>query len=1051
MNTIFESDIEQWVIETLAQKGFRYITPSQMDPDNADCLRDGYGSVLINSHLEEALYTINPDVSVAGIQQAVKDIQRITSVPGLIYANQLFHQLLTEGADITYMNNGEERTVKVNVVDFLQPERNKWAVTHQVTIIENGQQKRPDVTLYLNGIPVVVMELKNAVDENATIDKAYTQLQTYHNTIPSLFAYNVFELISDGLEAKVGTITSSFSRFMSWKTADGKTIANNRISELQVMMDGLLSVDVLAELIQNFIVFERFTSEDPVTKTISTGVVKKLAAYHQYYAVKKAVVSTQSAAGNDGDKKGGVVWHTQGSGKSLSMVFYTGLLVRMMNNPTVIVITDRNDLDDQLFDTFANCNQLLRQTPIQIDSRETLIKELKNRQSGGIFFTTIQKFLPENDKEFPQLSERDNIVVIADEAHRTQYGFEAKIKYLKDEEGNQVGTTMSYGFAKHMRDALPNATYIGFTGTPVESQDKNTKAVFGEYVDVYDIERAVRDGATVPIYYENRFVKLKLNELVYKGLEEKLSQVSEDIPQYIIDGAIEKATRQEAIVGHTERLEIIANDIVTHFEERKKDFTGKGLIVAMNRSVAVWLYDHIVKIRPDWHDTRDEYGAIKVIMTGASSDEAYLQPHIRSKKGRSLIADRLKNVNDPLQLVIVVDMWLTGFDAPILHTMYLDKDMSGHNLMQAIARVNRVFNDKPGGLIVDYVPVTGNLKEALKTYTESGGSGKPTLEIGDAVDLMLTKLEVIRDMMHGYDYRRYFDAPVPQKLNILLESEEHILSLENGKERFLRESAALCKAYALSKTEPEANDISYEVAFFQAVRARLSKFDTQVTRERRKEFESTIRSLVESAVSSEGMINLLEESGLEKPEIEIFSEEFMNEIRNMKQKNVAIELLKKLLADQISVRFKANVVINRSFSERLQNAIQKYNNKSLTALEMMELLLEISRDVDEETKRGNDLGLSPTEKAFYDALRVNTSAVQMMGDSKLVEIAKELVERVKRSTTRDWTIRQSAKDRVKLEVKRVLRHYKYPPDDEIRATDTVLEQAEMHAGELVVE
>ncbi|HEY1032054.1 MAG TPA: type I restriction enzyme endonuclease domain-containing protein, partial [Flavipsychrobacter sp.] len=647
--------------------------------------------------------------------------------------------------------------------------------------------------------------------------------------------------------------------------------------------------------------------------------------------------------------------------------------------------------------------------------------------------------------------DRSNIVVIADEAHRTQYGFEAKVTYIKDKAGKNIGTQDKYGFAKHMRDALPNATYIGFTGTPVESTDRNTKAVFGEYVDVYDIERAVRDGATVPIYYENRFVKLKLNELVYDGLEGRLSEAADNIPEYIVESAVAKATRQESIVGHNERLNLIANDIINHFELRVQESTGKGLIVAMSRKIAVDLYNKIVSVRPQWHSDDDGQGSIKVIMTGASSDDQYLQPHIRSKKGRTAIANRLKDINDPLNLVIVVDMWLTGFDAPILHTMYLDKDMSGHNLMQAIARVNRVFNDKPGGLVVDYVPVTGNLKSALKVYTESGGVGKPTLDITEAVQLMLSKLEVVQQMLHGYNYHEYFTAPVGRKLNILLESEDHILNLEHGKERFLKECASLCKAYALSKSEPESQEVAHEISFFQAVRARLAKFDTQLSVVRRKEFESTIKSLVDSAVSSEGIINLLAESGLQKPTIDIFSAEFMDEIRNMKQKNVAIELLKKLLADQIKIRFNKNIVVNRSFTERLHNAVMQYNNKSLTALEMMELLLQISKEVNEETKRGIDLGLSPMEKAFYDALAVNESAIQMMGDSKLVEIAKELVQRVKRNTTRDWTIRQSAKDRVKLEVKRVLRYHKYPPDDEIRATETVLEQAEMHASDLISE
>lgn len=732
------------------------------------------------------------------------------------------------------------------------------------------------------------------------------------------------------------------------------------------------------------------------------------------------------------------------------MVFFTGLLVQDLNNPTIIIITDRNDLDEQLFETFANCVQLLRQVPVPIDSRAHLIKELKNRKSGGIFFTTIQKFLPEDGStQFDQLSDRRNIVVIADEAHRSQYGFEAKVTIIKDKAGNEIGSDIGYGFAKHMHDALPNATFIGFTGTPVESTDKNTKAVFGEYVDVYDIERAVKDGATVPIFYENRFAKLKLNELFADDMDAKLNKAAQGIPDYMVQGAVERATRQEAIVGNPARIDIIAKDIVTHFEDRETVFTGKALVVAMSRSIAVKMYNAITTLKPDWHSEDDDKGSIKVIMTGSSSDDDFLRPHIRSKNDRKKISSRLKDEKDPLKMVIVIDMWLTGFDAPVLHTLYLDKDMSGHNLMQAIARVNRVFRDKPGGLIVDYVPVTGNLKAALKTYTESNGKGNIAVDLKEAAAHMMMKYEVIQQMYHDFDYTEYFTASTGKRLNIILEAEDHIIGLEDGKERYLREVSSLSKAYALAKSEEEAKIITEDVAFFQAVRARLAKFDIQVTGQQRKEFEDTIKGMVESAVSSDGIINLLDQAGLDKPEVSIFSEEFMEDVRKMKQKNVAIELLKKLLSDQIKTRFKKNAVVSKGFSEKLQEAINKYNRKSITALEMLELLLEITRDVNNETERGKDLGLTETEKAFYDALSVNKSARELMGDAKLMIIAKELVQMVSKSTTIDWTIRQSAKDKVKLAVKRVLRQYKYPPDDEPRATDTVLEQAELHANELV--
>ena len=1050
MTKISENHIEDWVLEVLQTKGYTFLSPEKLDPDFSGSLRDRYNDVILNDHLQEALVKINPDISLQSIGQAIKDVERVVTYGDLVACNQHFQKLLTEGVDVTFLEKGEERTQKVWLVDAVNPANNIWVATHQMTVIENGQNKRPDVIIFLNGMPVIVIELKNAVDEAATIDKAYQQLKTYHAAIPSLFCYNLLEIISDGLEAKVGTITADISRFMSWKTADGKTIAGRTTSELGVMMDGLLNTSTLLDMFVNFTVFENYSYEDQRTKTIQIGVTKKIAAYHQYYAVKKAVISAATASAEGGNKKGGVVWHTQGSGKSLSMVFFTGLLVKELNNPTIIVITDRNDLDDQLFETFANCKQLLRQVPQQIESRSHLVKELKNRQSGGIFFTTIQKFLPEDvGSQFEQLSDRRNIIVLADEAHRTQYGFEAKTRFIKDKEGNEIGTEITYGFAKHMHDALPNATFVGFTGTPVESTDKNTKAVFGEYVDVYDIERAVKDGATVPIFYENRFAKLKLRDLLADQLDEKLNVAAENIPDYVVNKTIENATRLETIVGSKERLELIAKDIVTHYEDRSTNLKGKALVVCMTRNVAVKLYNEITALRPEWHSSDDDTGKIKVIMTGSSSDDEFLRPHIRNKEGRSKIAARIKDEHDPLQMVIVVDMWLTGFDAPVLHTLYLDKDMGGHNLMQAIARVNRVFRDKPGGLIVDYVPVTGNLKAALKTYTENNGNGVIAEDLSQAVSLMQTKMEVIKQMFHGYDYMEYFSADTGRRMNIILESEDHILSLENGKERYLKEVTSLSKAYALCKSEDDAKAIAEEVTFFQAVKARLAKFDTQVTGQQRKEFENTVKSMVEAAVASDGIINLLDQAGLEKPTIDIFSESFMDEVRDMKQRNVAIELLKKLLSDQIKIRFKKNVVVNKNLSEKLQEAIRKYNQKSISALEMIEMLMELSKEVSEQIRKGEDLGLNEAEKAFYDALSESSSARSLMGDEKLMVIAKELVERVKRSTTIDWTIRQSAKDRVKLEVKRVLRFYQYPPDDEPRATETVLEQAELHAADLV--
>jgi type I restriction enzyme R subunit len=1043
-----ESEIEQWVLDALAESGLEFLQPDKLDPDHSKDFRDSYGDVILEPVLYSALTSINPGYNSTIVQQAVQEVLRVARSGELIHSNQNFQKYLLEGVEIPFSEKGEQKTARVLLVDTAN-KKNCWQVTHQLTIMENGNHKRPDVLVFLNGMPVIVIELKKADDGNATVGKAYHQLQTYHGTIPSLFTYNCMEIISDGLEAKVGTITSDISRFMSWKTADGKIKASHLVSEMAVMLEGMLNPATLLDLIINFTVFEKYTYEDSRTGTIRSGVYKKLAAYHQYYAVKKAVTSTKLASGQDGSGKGGVVWHTQGSGKSLSMVFYTGLLVQELSNPTIVVITDRNDLDGQLFDTFGNCIQLLRQTPKQIDSREDLVKELHNRLSGGIFFSTIQKFFPEDGSaEFPQLSDRRNIIVIADEAHRTQYGFEAKTRYIRDAAGKETGVDITYGFAKYMHDALPNATFIGFTGTPVETTDKNTKSVFGEYVDIYDIERAVLDKATVPIYYENRFIKLKLDDLLKDKLEAELTKAAEGLPEYQIKSTIERVTRMEALVGHPDRLRLIARDITEHFEARQETFTGKALVVAMTRKIAVDLYNQFIAFRPDWHSDKHEEGKIKVIMTGSSSDEGFMQPHIRSKEKRDLLARRLKDPQDPLQIVIVVDMWLTGFDAPVLHTLYLDKDMAGHNLMQAIARVNRVFKDKPGGLLVDYVPITANLKAALKMYTENQGKGDVTLDIKEAVALMMTKLEILQQMLHGFSYQHYHDANVPSKLNILLEAEEHVLQQENGKERYLRELSSLSKAYALAKVEPEAVQIREDVAFLQAVGGRLSKYDREITEQGKKDFEKTVKTLAESAIATDGIIDILEQAHLERPDVSIFSEQFMDEIRKMKQRNVAIELLKKLLADQIKIRFKKNMVATVNFRDKLEAAIKRYNNKLISVEDMIKLLLELSKEVDEETRKGKDLGLSPAEKAFYDALLVNKSARELMGDEKLLIIARELVKKVKNSTTLDWLVRQSARDRVKLEVKRVLRMHKYPPDDEVRATDTVLEQAELLAEEL---
>lgn len=1044
MNKITETDIELLAIEELEKLGWQYLYAPQIAYDGEFPERDTYADVVLKERLKSAISKINSEIPAAAQEQAFNEVMRIHT-PDLLQTNENFHSLLTEGIKVEYQKDGETRGDRVFLIDYKNPLNNEFLALNQFTVIENNQNKRPDLVLFINGLPLIIVELKNPADEKATVQKAFTQLQNYKTAIPTLYNYNAFLIASDGLEAKAGTLTASFTRFMAWKTKDGKQEASHIESQLITLIHGMLNKETVIDLFRHFIVFEKSKREDSKTKITIIETEKKIAAYHQYYAVNKAIQSTLSASSESGDNKGGVVWHTQGSGKSLSMVFYTGKLVLQLNNPTVVVITDRNDLDDQLFDTFAGCRQLLRQEPTQVESRDDLIKKLKVA-SGGIVFTTVQKFFPEeNSDKFPKLSERKNIVVIADEAHRTQYGFEAKTKYIKDKEGNEVGTKTGYGFAKHMRDALPNATFIGFTGTPVELTDRNTKTIFGEYVDVYDIQQAVIDGATVRIYYESRLAKIHLEEEEKKNLDEGLSIVAEDAPEYIVNNAKSKWTRVEAIVGQTDRLKAVAKDLVEHFESRKQVFEGKAMIVAMSRRIAVLLYDEIIKLRSHWHNVDDSKGLIKVIMTGSSSDPASFQQHIRNKEKRKAIGERLKDPKDELQMVIVRDMWLTGFDAPCLHTLYVDKPMKGHSLMQAIARVNRVYLDKPGGLIVDYIGIASDLKKALAIYTESGGKGEPALDIEKAVIAMLEKLEVVRQMMHGYDYTTYFKSPLSEKLSIILTSEEHILSNPNGKERFLKEVGLLSKTFALCKSTNEASEVAEEISFFQAVRARLAKFESNNNGKTNEEIETAIRQLVDKAVVSDGVIDIFDAAGIKKPDISILSDEFLEEIKGMKHKNLALELLRKILNDEIKSRSKYNMVQSRKLSEMLENAIKKYQNNLLTAAEIINELIALAKDVKAADNRGEDLKLTSDELAFYDALEVNDSAVKILGDDTLREIARDLVKKVKANTSIDWQIKENVRAKLRVIVRKVLRESGYPPDKQEKAVQTVLQQAEMLA------
>ena len=1078
MTKITESAIELLAIQRLESLGYNYLYGPEIAPDGHSPERETFEQILLLNRLKTAVRKINPGIPLDAQYEAIKEIQRIVS-PELLANNETFHRLLTEGIPVTKRVQGDDRGDRVWLIDFKNPQNNEFLVVNQFTIVENHQNKRPDILLFVNGIPLVVIELKNAADEKTNVHSAFRQIETYKAIIPSLFTYNSFNIISDGLEAKAGSLSAGFSRYMAWKTADGKVEASHLVGQLETLIQGMLNKETLLDIIRHFVVFEKSKKEDTVTGITSISTVKILTAYHQYYAVNRAVESTLRATGHVpeketpvnmvaespesyglpgvrkqpvGDRKGGVVWHTQGSGKSLSMVFYTGKIVLALDNPTILVITDRNDLDDQLFDTFAASKQLLRQEPVQAEDRNQL-KDLLKVASGGVVFTTIQKFQPEEGNVYEQLSDRKNIVVIADEAHRTQYGFSAKTIDDKDEKGNVIGKKIVYGFAKYMRDALPNATYLGFTGTPIENTDVNTPAVFGNYIDIYDIAQAVEDGATVRIYYESRLAKVNLSEEGKKLVNELDKELDQEDVQtgHALSQQKAKAkwTQLEALVGSENRIRNIAKDIVTHFEQRQEVFEGKGMIVSMSRRIAADLYHAIVKLRPEWHSNDLNKGVIKVVMTSASSDGPKIAKHHTTKEQRRTLAERMKNPDDELKLVIVRDMWLTGFDAPSLHTLYIDKPMQGHNLMQAIARVNRVYKDKPGGLIVDYLGIAADLKKALAFYSDSGGKGDPTILQEQAVHLMLEKLEVVSQMYHNFAYGHYFDAETSQKLSLILAAEEHILGLEDGKKRYINEVTALSRAFAIAIPHDQAMDAKDEVSFFQAVKARLAKFDGTGMGRTDEEIETTIRQVIDKALVSDRVIDIFDAAGIKKPDISILSEEFLLELKGMEHKNVALEVLKKLLNDEIKSRAKKNLVKSKSLMEMLENSIKRYHAKVLTAAEVIDELIHLSKEIVNMDSEAKHMGLTDFEYAFYTAVSDNESAKELMDKDKLRELAVVLTETIRQNASIDWTIKESVKAKLKVAVKRILRKFGYPPDMQLLATETVLKQAELIANELM--
>lgn len=1044
MDSLTESDIEFAALTWLEALGWQIKNGAEIAPDGITPERTDYSAVVLERRLWDALALLNPGLPTDALEDGFR---RLTHPEGadLLSRNRAFHKMLVEGVNVEYRAaDGGIRGGQVRVVDFDNPTNNDFLAVNQFAVLENRHSRRPDVVLFINGLPLAIIELKNPADEQATIWTAYQQLRTYRSELPTLFTFNELLVISDGLEARLGVLDAGREWFKPWRTITGEDFYPppesaaeypdaSLVSELEVLLCGVFEPTRLLTLLRDFIVFESDHSR----------LVKKVAGYHQYHTVQIAVQETLRAAnlqrtlreessgylvcrpptGKPGDRRVGVVWHTQGSGKSLTMVFYAARIIRepALENPTVVVLTDRNDLDDQLFGTFARCQELLRQAPVQAESRAHL-RQLLSVQAGGVIFTTIQKFLPEEKGDRnPTLSERRNIVVIADEAHRSQYDF-------------------IDGYARHMRDALPNASFIAFTGTPLEKSDHNTRAVFGDYISIYDIHRSVEDRATVPIYYESRLAKLNLPEHLKPKVDEEFEEVTEGEEVERKEHLKTKWAQLEAIVGAPPRLQLLARDIVEHFEQRLSALEGKGMIVCMSRRIAVELYREILKLRPEWEDPSDERGQIKIVMTGSAADPPDWQPHIRDKRRREALANRFRDPNDPFKLVIVRDMWLTGFDAPSLHTLYLDKPMRGHGLMQAIARVNRVFRDKPGGLVVDYIGLAQELKEALAIYTESGGQGVTALPQEEAVRLMIEKYEICRDLFHGFDYSPWLSGSPQERLNMLPAAMEHILALENGKERLVQAARELSKAFALAVPHEEALRIRDEVSFFQHVQAALTK-RTPSQGLPPEDLDHAVRQILARAIAPEGVIDIFAAVGLNKPDLSIFSEEFLAEIRGLPQQNLAAELLQRLLKGEIGHLRRKNLVQGRAFSELLEQALRRYQNRAIEAAQVIEELIQLAHEIRAAKARGEELGLSEEELAFYDALETNDSAVKILGDETLRAIARDLVKTVRNNISIDWTMRESVRAQMRVMIKRVLRKYDYPPDKQEKATQTVLEQA----------
>ncbi|MFQ1953458.1 type I restriction endonuclease subunit R [Aeromonas veronii] len=1023
-----EDQLEQEVLGWLAEVGYRVVCGYDVAPDSDNPWRANFNQVLLLDQLRGAIARLNPSVPMIAREDALAQVVNLDT-PAQLSANRAFHRLLVNGVPVQYQRDGETVGDFVRLVDFEDPTANEWLAINQFTIKGPKHTRRPDIILFVNGLPLVVLELKNPADVHADIWKAFDQLQTYKEQIPDLFQYNEIMIASDGSEARMGSLSADAERFMQWRTVDGVNLdPYGEFGELETMVRGILAPAMLLDYLRFFVLFED-----------DGRLVKKIAGYHQFHAVRAAIEQVVLASRPDGSHKGGVVWHTQGSGKSITMTCFAARVMRdpAMENPTIVVITDRNDLDGQLFGVFSLSQDLLREQPVQVSSRGDLRDKLGNRPSGGIVFTTIQKFMPGEDEDtFPVLSDRANIVVIADEAHRTQYGFSASLKAP----GKVAEGVARYqvGYAQHLRDALPNATFVAFTGTPVSAEDRDTRAVFGDYIHVYDMQQAKDDGATVAIYYESRLAKLSLNNEELPHIDDEVDELAEDEEESEQAKLKSRWAALEKVVGSKPRIERVAADLVAHFEERNQAQHGKAMVVAMSREICVHLYDAIVALRPDWHDPDPDKGAIKIVMTGSASDKALLRSHIHATQVKKRLEKRFKDPSDPLKLVIVRDMWLTGFDAPCVHTLYVDKPMKGHNLMQAIARVNRVFKDKQGGLVVDYIGIANELKSAIKEYTASRGRGRPTVDAHEAYAVLEEKLDVLRSMLHGFDYSDYLTGGH----KLLARAADFILGLEDGKKRFADNALAMSKAFTLCCTLDEAKAVREEVAFLQAVKVMLTK--KEVTRKKKtdEERDLAIRQIIGNAVVSGDVVDVFEAVGLDKPNIGLLDDEFLAEVRNLPERNLAVELLERLLEGEIKAKFATNLSQEKKFSEMLTKVIQRYQNRSIETAQVIEELIDMAKKFAAVSKRGQALGLNDDELAFYDALANNEASVRELGDEILAKIAHELTASLRRSVTVDWSSRESVRARLRLLVKRILRKYKYPPDQQEEAAQLVLAQAE---------